>query len=105
MYRQTNRYKQQRKNLARMREAKEQNRLEGSPKDYPKKLPKLRRIVIIIDFDFGVRFARMDLYRTSRVDCYDAYINSELWKSRIGWSRVLEWIRKAFPRVISERAL
>jgi hypothetical protein len=97
-YRQTKRAHEVR---AMQRAAKERHRLEGPPPDYPADLPRKRRTVIIIDYDFGLRIAVMQLYRSSRCDCYDAYTGGKLWKQRIGWSKVLEWIRKAFPRVKS----
>jgi len=105
MYRRTKRYEQECEKLARWREAKEQKRLTGPSPDYPRELPHLRRTIIIIDYDFGMRFARMDLYRTNRVDTYDCIIAGAPWKTGIGWSRVLEWVRKAFPRVLSARAV
>ena len=67
--------------------------------------PKLRRKIIIIDYDLGRRVSVMDLYRTNRVDCYNAVANGQPWKQNIGWSRVLEWIRKSHPRMLSTRAL
>ena len=37
----------------------------------------------------------MELYRTDRIDCYDVFVDNQLWKRRIGWSKVLEALRKA----------
>lgn len=79
--------------------AREQKRLQTPPPDYAEQLPEIRREIIIIDHDFKRSEYRMELRKTDRIDCYDCYINGKLWKSRIGWSRVQEWIRKAFPRV------
>jgi hypothetical protein len=104
-YRRTKRYERECEKLRRMRAAKEQKRLDGPAPDYPKPLPRLRRTIIVVDYDHGIRFARMDLYRTNRIDTYDCCIAGKLWKAGIGWSRVLEWVRKAFPRVLSERSL
>lgn len=46
------------------REAKEQKRLNGNTPDYSTSFvpPKLRRIVIIIDFDFGkmIKFSKCE---------------------------------------------
>lgn len=78
--------------------ARERKRLEGDAPDYPPALPELRRVIIIRDYDFGEREYRMELRRSDRIDCYDCYIDGHLWKAGIGWSRVLEWIRKAFLR-------
>ena len=61
--------------------------------------PELRRVITITDYDCGERTVTMELRRSDRIDCYDCYVDGNLWKSRIGWSRVQECIRKAFPRV------
>jgi len=63
--------------------------------------PEIRRVITITDYDFGPRKVTMELRRSDRIDCYDCYIAGKLWKPRIGWSRVQEWVRKAFPRVLS----
>ena len=63
--------------------------------------PEVRRKIEITDYDFGERKVIMELRRSDRLDCYDYYIDGDLWKPRIGWSRVQEWVRKAFPRVLS----
>lgn len=90
------------KKLAAMRAAKEKKRLNSQAPDYPAELPKLRRIVIIIDFDFGKLVQIIRLYRTNRIDCYKAIVDGQVWKDRVGWSKVLEGIRKSFIRVHSE---
>lgn len=80
--------------------AQARKRLEQHPPDYPPELPELRRVIEITDYDSGTPVVyRMELKRTDRIDCYDAYINGELWKRRVGWSRVLQGIRKALPRL------
>lgn len=63
--------------------------------------PEVRRVITITDFDAGERTVSMELRRSDRIDCYDCYIDGTLWKKRIGWSRVQEWIRKAFPRIVA----
>lgn len=96
MYRKRKKYSRK---LRAMREAKERKRLAGPAPDYPSDLPDLRRRVIIIDYDFGKVVQRIDLYKTNRVDCYRAVADGKPWKNRIGWSRILEGIRKSFIRV------
>ena len=96
MYRR--RLKQSRK-LAAMRSAKERNRLEGQTPEYPAELPELRRIVVVIDYDFGKVVEVMRLYKTNRVDCYRAVIDGKVWKDRIGWTHVLNAFRRSFLRV------
>ncbi len=85
--------------LRRMREAKEQKRLESDAPNYPIILPDLRREIIIIDHDFGTVTHHIQLFKTGRVDCYRAIADGKPWKDRIGWSRVLEGLRKSLPRV------
>lgn len=65
----------------------------------PPELPELRREIIIRDYDFGLVEHTIRLYRTNRIDCYRAEADGKLWKSRIGWSRVLDALRRSFLRV------
>lgn len=88
----------------RMNAAKAALREAGSAPDYPPALPDLRMRITIERFDNGHQVQIMELRKTTRVDCYDAYANGTLWKPRIGLSRVLEWIRKANPRALSPRS-
>ena len=53
----------------------------------------------MIDFDHGKVVERMDLYKTNRVDCYRAVVNGMVWKERVGWTQVLNGLRKSFVRV------
>lgn len=89
------------KKMAMMRAAKERKRLESDTPDRPQDLPDLRRRIIIIDYDYGKTVHRIDLRRSQRIDCYKAVVNGEVWKERIGWSKVLEGVRKSFLRVTS----
>ncbi len=73
--------------------------MESPAPDYPAPLPDLRREIIIIDHDFGTVSHHIELFKTNRVDCYKAVADGKLWHKRIGWSRVLEGIRKSFVRV------
>ena len=95
--------RRQRERLAAMRAAKERKRLMGEPVERAPELPELRRTIIVIDHDFGTVEHRIDLYRTNRVDCYRAVADGKEWKPRIGWSGVLEGLRKSLPRVLSPR--
>lgn len=68
--------------------------------------PELRRVVEITDYDGPVpRVYRMELRRSDRIDCYDAYADGALWRRRIGWSRVLAGLRMALPRVSLARRI
>jgi hypothetical protein len=67
-------------------------------------LPKLRRRLIVIDYDTGEpQMHVIDLLRTERCDTYRAVVDGREWK-RAGWSRVLDGLRRAMPRVLSARA-
>jgi hypothetical protein len=94
MYRKRTKYSGK---LARAR--REFERTHDPAPDYPAILPDLRRSIIITDYDFGAVQHRIDLYRTSRRDCYRAVCDGKTWRIRIGWSRILEAIRKSFLRV------
>ena len=93
------------KKLAKMREAKERKRLEQGAPDYPPLLPNLRRKIIIIDYDFGEVRHEINLYKTNRIDQYKAIADGKPWKDRIGWSKILEGLRKSLIRVNSTRNL
>lgn len=83
------------------RAAKARLREEGEAPDYPVPLPDLRRTIIVVDHDFGDVEHRIDLFKTRRVDCYRVVADGREWKERMGWSRVLESLRKSFLRVRS----
>lgn len=85
----------------RMRDAKERKRLESNPPDYNYySPPKLRRIVIVIDFDMGkkvVKFFKM--YRTNRIDTYRIQ-DEEGVEIRAGWANFInKYLMKCFVRV------
>ena len=84
-----------------MRKAKERKRLESPSQDYPSELPDLRKIIVVIDLDFGKKVSIMRLYKTGRIDQYRAEANGKLWKERIGLSGVLAGIRKSMPPIRS----
>ena len=86
------------KKWTRINAARERARMDA-PVVYPGELPELRRRIIVIDYDFGERRYEMLLYRTNRRDCYRAVVEGKTWRERIGWSRILEGIRLAFPAV------
>jgi hypothetical protein len=95
-YRKTRRSKE---TLARIRTGKDAVRMAQPAPDYLPELPELRRRIVITDYDFGERVHTLDLYRTSRVDCYRVHVDGKPWKARIGWSKILEGLRKSLPRV------
>ena len=88
--------------LAAARASKARRRMEGEAPDYPPDLPDLRREIIIRDHDFGLVEHRIELHRTNRRDCYRVVADGKEWGPRMGWSRVLESIRKSFLRIGNE---
>lgn len=105
MYRRTKRYEQQRaESQARAQATRARNRMARPAPDYPQVLPDLRMRIVVERFDFGEQRNVFELRRTRRVDCYAVTVNGMPWKVS-GLSGVLEGIRKACPRVLSERAL
>ena len=87
-----------------MRRAKERKRIDSSCPDYPKEVPKLRKVIIIINFDFGVKINVMKLFRARKIDQYRVEANGKHWGT-MGLSKIFEGIRKSMPRVLSKRAL
>lgn len=66
--------------------------------------PHLRRRITIEDFDGAdPRTHVVELYRTPRIDSYRAVIDGQEWKASVGWSRVLDGLRRALPRLASPR--
>lgn len=66
--------------------------------------PHLRRRITIEDFDGAEpRTHVIELFRTPRIDSYRAVIDGRKWKARVGWSRVLDGLRRALPRLGSPR--
>ncbi len=97
-YRRTHRSAEQ---LERMRAARAAARMARPAPEYPPALPQLRRRIVVTDYDFGERTHTIDLYRTSRIDCYRVVADGVEWRARAGWSQVLAGIRRALPRVLS----
>ena len=82
------------------RKAKEQIRLESDAPDYSISFtpPKLRRIVIIIDFDFGKVVKFFKFYRSGRIDTY-LIKDEEGNQVKVGWNNFLKILSKCFPSV------
>lgn len=87
-----------------MRRGRDRARMAGPAPDYPDELPRLRRIVVVIDLDSGRPLVRMwQLWRTRRCDSYRLRDGLRWGVARIGWARVLWQIREAYCRVSSPR--
>lgn len=95
-YRKTRRSREQ---IARMQAGKAAARMARPAPDRLPDLPDLRRRIVIEDWDFGHRVHVLECHRTSRRDCYRVTVDGKPWKARIGWSKILEGLRKSLPRV------
>ncbi len=82
------------------RKAKELNRLESADMYYEPEYvpPKLRRIVIIIDFDFGKMVKFFKFYRSGRIDTY-IIRDEEGNEIKAGWNNYLKILSKCFPSI------
>ena len=89
-------FRKRKKFSAKLRAARSQ---VVEPVELPRRLPDLRREIIVRDHDFGLVEHHIKLFRSGRVDCYRVEVDGALWKPRVGWSRALEVLRKAFVRV------
>ncbi len=88
--------------LKNMREARLRKVQEGESPEYPLPLPELRRKIIVEDYDFGTVRHEINLYKENRIDTYRMEVDGRLYAINIGWSRILEIIRKQFLRVRAE---
>lgn len=82
-----------------MNEAKRRKIQESPSPDYPIELPELRRMIIVIDYDFGKTVHILKCMKTNRIDLFKVYSDGKLWKDGIGFSKILQGIRKSLPRV------
>ena len=101
-YRRTHRSAEQ---MERMRAARAAARLVRPAPDYTHPLPVLRRRIEIRDYDFGETVHVVELYRSSRIDCYRVVADGVEWKKRMGFSQILAGIRRALPRLMSPSRL
>lgn len=93
MYRKTAKQKQ------RWREAKERKRMEADSPDYPRELPELRKVIVVVDYDRDPpEINTLHQKKSDRVDCYNVEVNGKPWKQRIGMSQILAGVRKSLPR-------
>lgn len=99
MYRRTRKYQSRR----------DHHRPDVAPEDQRQPTwqpPLLRRRITIEDFDGPEPTTHtVELFRTRRIDSYRAVIDGIEWQNSIGWSRVLDGLRRAMPRLLSPRNL
>lgn len=97
MYRRTRKYQARRERHRPDVEPEEQREPIWQP-------PLLRRRITIEDFDGVTPVTHtIELFRTQRIDSYRAVVDGRPWHPRIGWSRVLDGLRRALPRLLSPR--
>lgn len=82
------------------RRAKDHKRLESDDLDYEPEFvpPRLRRIVIVIDFDFGKMVKFFKFYRTGRIDTY-MIKDEEGNQVKAGWNNFLRILSKCYPSI------
>lgn len=95
----------QARRLLAMRLGKERAAMAREPKGRMPDLPLLRREVVVTDFDSGAPISHtLHLYRCGRVDQYRAVADGKPWKDRIGWSKAIAGLRKAYQRLPGPRS-
>lgn len=96
---------QRERKLQAMKRGRERAAIARQPRGRMPLLPELRREVVVTDYDTGQPVThRMQLFRSDRVDCYRALADGEPWKDRVGWSKALVGLRKAYQRVPGQRS-
>lgn len=96
---------QQQRKLEAMKRGRERAALAREPRGRMPSLPDLRREVVVTDYDTGQPVTHtMQLFRSDRVDCYRALTDGQIWKDRVGWSKALAGVRKAYQRVPGQRS-
>jgi len=93
---------------ARQRQAQQTraaNRMARPAPDYPPALPELRMRITVERFDPGCESRHVfEMRRSRRVDQFAVWVDGAPWRV-VGLSGVLEGLRKATPRLLSERAM
>lgn len=101
-YRRTKKYSAER--LRAMKAGKDRARMARPAPDYPEPLPDLRMRITVERFDGGAAEVHVfALKRSRRVDQYRVEVDGQPWRVA-GLSVVLEGLRKATPRRLSDRA-
>ena len=83
-----------------MRKAKAQKRQDANAPSYPAILPQKRRVITIVDYDFGRRETKIIMEKNrDRNDSFVVTVNGEKWSQPRSWSFITEKLRTAYPRV------
>ena len=101
-YRRTKKYSAQR--LEAMRRGKDRARMERPAPDYPPDRADVCLILTVQRVEFGEPPRVFELRKSRRCDSYNVFVDGEFWR-KAGITRVLEGVRKACPRVLSQRAI
>lgn len=102
MYRRTSKYTAERQRRAQA--TRDRKRLDGPAPAYPAELPELRMRITVERFDAGKPSLHVfELLRSRRIDQYRVVVDGTPWRVT-GLAGVLEGLRKATPRLLSERA-
>lgn len=107
MYRRLTKHQQakRQRRIDAMRRGRERAAIARDPHGRAPELPLLRREITVIDYDTGQPITHtLHLYRSTRVDQYRAEADGKPWRDRVGWSKVLAALRKAYPRLPSPRS-
>ena len=67
-------------------------------------LPEKRKIVIVIDFDFGLKIDIFRFYKTNRINSYFISCN-RLAREKMGWSVFCKRLSNHYPSLLSPLAL
>lgn len=88
-----------------MQRGRKQAKIDQPAPDYPAELPQVRMRIIVERYDFDApERHEFELRRTNRVDVYAVLVDGQPWKTA-GLTAVLEGLRKACPRVMSQRRI
>lgn len=90
--------------LEAMRRGKDRARMERPAQGRAPDLPDLRRVLTVTDYDGPEPVTHtIEMRKTRRVDVYRCYAGGIEWQC-CGWSKVLDAMRRSFPRVPSPRS-
>jgi len=102
-YRRSKKYSAAR--LKAMAAGKARARMARPAPDYPPALPELRMRITVERFDPSCESRHVfEMRRSRRVDQFAVWVDGAPWKVT-GLSGALEGLRKATPRLLSERAM
>ena len=88
-----------------MQAGRDRARMAKPAPERPAPLPEIRMRITIERMDPGAESSHVfELRRSRRVDQYAVIVDGRPWKV-VGLAGVLEGIRKATPRMLSDRAL